>query len=151
MVGTHSSGVPSASLLALSVFLATALAVLLPVEELRAEDPKIAYWLHCGGCHRLDGVGAPPDVPTLIEAPGHIEALPGGRDYLIRIPGVAQAGLDDSRLAEVLNYMLYTFSSSSLAIDFKPYSGVEISRHRHRVLKDPLKRRLEILTAAGGR
>jgi hypothetical protein len=151
MDGPHSLVVPSVSLVALWVVVSMTLAVLLPGAGLRAEDPKIAYWLHCGGCHRLDGVGAPPEVPTLIEAPGHIEALPGGREYLIRIPGVAQAGLEDSRLAEVLNYMLYTFSSSSLAVDFRPYSSLEVSRHRHRVLKDPLKRRLEIMAAAGTR
>jgi hypothetical protein len=113
----------------------------------QAEDPKIAYWLHCGGCHRLDGQGAPPEVPSLISEPGHIEALPGGREYLIRIPGVAQAGLDDERLAEVLNYMLETFSRDSLAAEFRPFDATEVARFRHQVLRDPLKRRAELLDA----
>jgi hypothetical protein len=117
-------------------------------EVARAEDPKIAYWLHCAGCHRLDGQGAPPEVPTLVDEPGRIESLPGGRDYLVRIPGVAQAGLDNARLAEVLNYMLDTFSARSLDRDFRPYSAAEVSRFRHQVLKDPLKRRAEILSGA---
>ncbi len=121
------------------------LAAALLAPPLQAEDPKIAYWLHCSGCHRQDGVGVPPEVPTLIREPGRIEALPGGREYLIRIPGVSQAGVDDARLAEILNYMLETFSAETLAKDFQPFSAEEVSRHRHRVLKNPLKRRDEIL------
>ena len=113
----------------------------------QAEDPKIAYWLHCAGCHRLDGQGTPPEIPTLIDAPGEIAALPGGREYLIRIPGVSQAGLDDERLAQVLNYMLETFSNASLAADFQPYSGAEIARFRNQVLLDPLKSRAELFSA----
>lgn len=113
-----------------------------------AEDPKIAYWLHCSGCHLLDGRSAPPAVPSLIGEPGRIEALPGGREYLIRIPGVAQAGLDDERLADVLNYMLQTFSSGSLAADFRPFSAREVGRFRGQVLVDPLRRRAEIVNGA---
>ena len=109
-----------------------------------AEDPKIAYWLHCGGCHLLDGTGAPPEVPSLIDEPGRIAGLPGGREYLVRIPGVAQAGLDDARLAEVLNYMLEAFSPSTVPAEFGPYTAEEVARHRGRVLVDPLRTRLEI-------
>lgn len=109
-----------------------------------AEDPKIAYWLHCAGCHLLDGTGAPPEVPSLIDEPGRIAGLPGGREYLVRIPGVAQAGLDDARLAEVLNYMLEAFSSSTMPAEFGPYTAAEVARHRGRVLVDPLRTRSEI-------
>ena len=109
-----------------------------------AEDPKIAYWLHCAGCHLLDGTGAPPEVPSLIDEPGRLAGLPGGREYLIRIPGVAQAGLDDARLAEVLNYMLEAFSSSTMPAEFDPYTAAEVARHRGRVLVDPLRTRSEI-------
>ena len=109
------------------------------------EEAEVAYALQCAGCHRFDGSGLPPDVPTLIDEPGRIEALPGGRDYLIRIPGVAQAALDDEHLAAVLNYMLITFSANSLAADFRPYDADEIARYRGQVLKDPLRRRGEIV------
>jgi hypothetical protein len=110
-----------------------------------AEDPKIAYWLHCAGCHLLDGTGAPPEVPTLIDEPGRIAALPGGREYLIRIPGVAQAGIGDVRLAEVLNYVLDAFSPGTRPRDFEPYTAEEVGRLRQSVLPDPLRRRAEIV------
>jgi mono/diheme cytochrome c family protein len=109
------------------------------------EDPKIAYWLHCAGCHRLDGTGAPPEVPTLIDEPGRIAERPGGREYLIRIPGVALAGLDDDRLAAVLNYMLAAFSPRTTPPDFAPYTAAEVARHRTDVLIDPLKARSDLV------
>ena len=110
-----------------------------------AEDPRIAYWLHCAGCHLLDGTGAPPEVPTLIDEPGRIAGRPGGREYLIRIPGVAQAGLDDARLAEVLNYMLDAFSPGTTPADFDPYTAEEVGRHRGAVLIDPLRARADVV------
>ncbi|HEY5646561.1 MAG TPA: cytochrome c [Pseudomonadales bacterium] len=110
-----------------------------------AEDPKVAYWLHCAGCHRLDGSGAPPEVPTLIGEPGRIAMLPGGREYLVRVPGVAQANIDDGQLAQVLNYMLETFSAESLPAGYPRFVPEEVGRLREAVLKDPLKRRAEIL------
>ena len=110
-----------------------------------AEEPKVAYWLHCAGCHLLDGSGAPPEIPTLIVEPGVLAGLPGGREYLIRIPGVAQAAMDNARLAGVLNYMLEAFSPAELTRPFTPFSAEEVGRHRHRVLKDPLKARGRLL------
>ena len=110
-----------------------------------AEDPKVSYWLHCGGCHRLDGSSAPPEVPTLLEEPGRIAALPGGREYLARVPGVAQAGINDAELADVLNYVLQTFSAATLPPCFRAYSPAEIGRLRRHVLEDPLRHRSEIL------
>lgn len=115
-----------------------------------AEDPKVAYWLHCAGCHGLEGRGAPPEVPTLVGVPGRIEALPGGREYLIRVPGVAQAALPDDRLAEVVNFMLTEFSADTLTRDFTPFSAAEIGLHRGATLEDPLRSRAEILARAAG-
>ena len=73
--------------------------------------------------------------------------LPGGREYLVRIPGVAQAGIDDGELAAVLNYVLETFST--LPSDFRRFDAAEVARHRHRVLEDPLRRRAELLKTSG--
>lgn len=110
-----------------------------------AEDARTAYWLHCAGCHLLDGRSAPPEVPTLIDEPGRIAGLPGGREYLLRIPGVAQAGLGDAKLAEVMNFMLGEFSPTTTPADFEPFSAEEVGRARTHVLIDPLKRREEIV------
>ncbi len=110
-----------------------------------AEEPRIAYWLHCSGCHRLDGSSAPPEIPSLIDEPGRIAGLPGGRQYLMRIPGVAQAGLEDGKLAEVLNFMLETFSPTTTPNDFRPFTGEEVALARRQVLIDPLRTRAELI------
>jgi mono/diheme cytochrome c family protein len=112
-----------------------------------SEDPKIAYWLHCAGCHGLEGRGVPPDVPTLIDEPGRIEAVAGGREYLIRVPGIAQAPVSDTELAKVVNYMMFEFSPDTLSADFVPYSAEEVGRLRKLTLDDPLRLRAQILTA----
>lgn len=124
-------------------------ASLLAAGTATAEDPKIAYWLHCAGCHGLEGRGAPPEVPTLVDVPGVIADLPGGREYLVRVPGVSLAPLSDVRLAEVVNYMLTRFSAAALAADFKPYTPGEIRAFRSKPLDDPLRTRRELLAAAG--
>lgn len=109
------------------------------------EEPKVAYWLHCAGCHGLEGHGTPPEIPSLIDEPGRIESLPGGRDYLMRIPGVSQAGLDDGELAAVMNYVMAEFNSATTAPGFRSFSAQEMARHRQQTLLDPLRRRSEIL------
>lgn len=113
-----------------------------------AEEPRVAYWLHCAGCHGLEGHGAPPEVPSLIDEPGRIVQLPGGREYMIAIPGVSQAGLDDAELAKVLNYMMREFSPRMLPAEFKPFSADEVGRSRAETLIDPLLRREQLLSGA---
>ena len=113
-----------------------------------AEDPTVAYWLHCAGCHGLEGHGAPPEVPSLIDEPGRIVQLPGGREYMIAIPGVSQAGLNDLELAKVLNFMMREFSPRTLPSEFMPFSADEVGRYRAQTLIDPLLRREQLLSGA---
>lgn len=104
-------------------------------------DPEVDYLLHCSGCHMPDGSGLLPVVPTLHDTPGRILARPGGRDYIVRVPGVAQAPISDRKLAEVLNWILIEFSSKTLPGDFEPLTVTEVRNSRSRLLADPLKYR----------
>ena len=107
-------------------------------------DPRSDYLLHCAGCHRPDGTGLPPSVPTLAGPLGALAASPEGRDYLARVPGAAQAPLSDEELAAVLNWVLEEFNCESLPDSFRPLEGPEVAASRARVLADPLKLRREI-------
>jgi mono/diheme cytochrome c family protein len=107
-------------------------------------DPRSDYLLHCAGCHRPDGTGLPPSVPSLVGPLGTIAASPAGRDYLARVPGAAQAPLSDEELAAVLNWVLVEFNRESLPDSFQPLKGSEVADSRARVLADPLKLRREI-------
>lgn len=107
-------------------------------------EPRIDYLLHCGGCHGMAGDGAPPVVPSLHVESGLLASVPAGRDYLIRVPGSAQSGLDDAALARVLNWMLESFSAGTLPENFKPFGAREVGRARADILADPLRTRAEI-------
>ena len=101
--------------------------------------PKGDFLLHCGGCHRPDGSGAPPEVPDMRNELGWIAESQAGRDYLVQVPGSSQAPLDDAELAAVVNWILTEFNADTLADDFKPLSEQEVAQARSRILMDPLK------------
>jgi mono/diheme cytochrome c family protein len=105
----------------------------------RAPMPVISgamedYSRNCQGCHLGDGRGIPGLVPNMANFVGYFTHLPEGRAFLVRVPGVAQAPLDDARLAAVLNWMLLAFSRDQLPADFQPYTADEVKRHRAGVL-----------------
>lgn len=113
--------------------------------DIAAADPKTDYLLYCRGCHLANGAGVPPEVPTLINEVGKLITIPGGREYIVRVPGVAQTDMDDAQLAAVLNWVVTEFNAATVPEDFVPYSAEYISTVRKKVLDDPLRRRAQIL------
>ena len=118
--------------------------VLLAVAAPAGAAPRSDYLMHCAGCHLADAAGKPPYVPSLAGPLGRIAASPAGRDYLARVPGAAQAPIDDARLAAVLNWLLFEFNGDTLPQRFRPLSGAEVAKSRSRVLADPLRLRAEL-------
>jgi hypothetical protein len=118
--------------------------VLFAGASLAFADPATDYLLHCRGCHLPDGSSVPPEVPSLRDEIGRIVTTPAGRDYVIRVPGVAQSSLADKELAAVLNWVLTEFNADTLPAGFKPFGTKEVSAARQRVLADPLRLRAEI-------
>jgi len=93
-------------------------------------SPRLNYILHCQGCHLPDGAGTPEKVPALKNEVGRFLHVPGGREFLIQVPGTSQSTLTDAEVAAVLNWILENFSSEQLPTDFIPYATAEISRYR---------------------
>jgi hypothetical protein len=117
---------------------AWALAVLVTVAGPRPAagfSPAVNFALECQGCHRADGAETPGSVPALAGSVGRFLGVEGGRAYLIQVPGVAQAPLDDAALAGVLNWMLERFGGD-LPRDFVPYTAAEVGALRRRPLTD---------------
>jgi mono/diheme cytochrome c family protein len=113
-------------------------ALLLPGAAASAERPVAEqYLLHCSGCHGPDGRGTPPTTPSLhgLEA---VLAAPGGRAYLARVPGAAQAPVSDAELAKLLDWVLLEFSQTRVD---PPYSAEEVGALRARPLRDPRQAR----------
>ena len=106
-------------------------------------DAEKNYLLHCSGCHLPNGIGDPPNTPTLRDTIGKIVATPEGRDYIIRVPGSSQTPMSDQQLADVLNWMLTKFNSETLPKTFEPLSAQEVSSSRGQILADPLKYRAQ--------
>lgn len=116
----------------------------------RAESPRMHYMLHCMGCHMGDGSGISGSVPSLVDSMGRFLHVPGGREFLVRVPGVAQSSLTDGEVAELLNWMLKTFSANQVPRDFVPFSAEEIGSWRRRILVDVARARSELVGVMEG-
>ena len=114
-----------------------------PVPHVTGVAEDYARW--CQGCHREDGMGARGAVPRLRGFVGHFTHLPDGREFLVRVPGVAYVPLDDTRLTALLNWMLATFSPAETAADFTPFAVAEIADLRRRPLDQVEATRRELI------
>ena len=115
------------------------------LSEVARAAARFDYLLHCSGCHLPDGSGAPPEVPSLRGPMGALVATPEGRDYIARVPEVAQAPLADDALARVLNWVLREFNAETLPTSFRPLGATEVGGARVKVLADPLRAREAIV------
>lgn len=104
------------------------------------ETERFDYVLNCAGCHLGDGSGS-ATVPKLTELAPILD-VEGGRAYLARVPGVAQAPLSDDRLARLLNWVIENMSGLVLAV---PYSAEEVGLLRADPLRAPEKERERLL------
>jgi mono/diheme cytochrome c family protein len=114
------------------------------------ESPRVLYMLHCQGCHLADGSGRPGEVPPLAGALGRLAAVPGGRAYLVQVPGSASSPLSDAELAAVLNWVLRAFAPAPAAPPVAPYDAAEVARYRTTPLVDVAGARAELLRRLGG-
>lgn len=124
---------------------AAAAALAAPAAAEPLAGPRLDYVLHCMGCHREDGSGAPDRVPSLAGL-GRFLRVPGGRDYLVRVPGVAHAPLDDAAVAGLLNWLLARFDPE---VRFAPFDAGEVARRRAVPLADADAARRALLLALG--
>lgn len=123
-----------------SLAVAAAIVACASAQSARA-DVRDDYWLHCAGCHGPSGAGVPGVVPSLREL-GTLVALPGGRELLVRVPGVAQSSLDDARLAALLDWVLAHFAETKLE---PGYAAEEVRRLRADPVRDPAAARAALV------
>ena len=116
-------------------------------------QPAVNFQLNCMGCHLADGSGEAGRVPSLRRSLVLFSATPEGRQYVIRVPGVAQSPLSDAQTAALLNWMARNLSDVALPPGFADYtrSGSEgdcaldplaqVSAMRARLLKEVAARK----------
>lgn len=122
----------------------------------RADAPSVAptssaraaYVAHCAGCHGLDGsgsvIGHVPDMRAL----GGFLRLEGGREFLIKVPGVMGSGLSDRDVALVSNWVLTTLAAPSVPAGHRPYGAEEVAQARARPLLDVAAARRRLVEQA---
>ncbi|MDF1585617.1 c-type cytochrome [Marinimicrococcus flavescens] len=108
------------------------------------EGAELDFTLRCKGCHGFEGQGTEGHVPRLKGFVGLYTHLPDGREFLLRVPGVARSRLDDERLAAVLNWMLATYGPEP-APGFAPFTPGEVAQARVAPFPDPLARRARLV------
>ena len=96
-------------------------------DEQRAQ---VNYMLHCQGCHLPQAEGHEGRVPPMKDFVGYFLHSQEGRDFLIRVPGVAHAALSDEEVAELMNWLLASFSAEQLPADFTPFTAPEVKALR---------------------
>lgn len=108
-----------------------------PGADTLRQAARADYVLQCAGCHRVDGRGSTPHgIPDFRNSVGAFTHVPAGREYLIRVPGAAYSQLSNAELANVLNWLLRTFSPAQLPADFSPYTESEVAAARPRRYDD---------------
>lgn len=93
------------------------------------------YLESCGGCHGIQGVSTPRYVPELRGSVGRFLCSGAGRQYLVRLPNVAFAAVDDQALTDLLNFMVFQLGGASTPAAAKPYSRVEVAQLRRKPFK----------------
>lgn len=103
------------------------------------------YLMHCQGCHLPKGQGAAGRVPNMQGYLGNFLKVSGGREFLIQVPGSANAPVDNQDLAQLLNWMLAKFSPTLLDSDWQAFTANEINKHRAGVLKEVIEHRITLV------
>ncbi|MBM7062942.1 cytochrome C [Pseudomonas sp. UL073] len=108
----------------------------------------VNYQLQCAGCHLGDGVGSKAnDVPRMKDFVGNFLKVDGGRQFLVRVPGMAQSALNDAQLADLLNWLMREdgMAGKSVPAHYQPYTAEEISATRHDTLLNLPGTRAELI------
>jgi hypothetical protein len=111
-------------------------------------QPVVNFQLHCMGCHLSDGSGQPGRVPSIRRSLVLFSASAEGRNYVVRVPGVAQSPLSDADTAALLNWMARNLSDIKPPAGFADYSEIEIRRLRHAPLVQVSAVRAHLMRAA---
>ena len=131
------------------ILLTVWLSLVIPIsqaETINEARAKFNYQLFCMGCHVPDGSGG-PHVPSLKGFVGYFLNSSEGREYLVRVPGSANAKLDDKKLAEVLNWIVLEFGEASIPDTMQYYTAEEVGKLRQDPLLEVVNYRKQLLSA----
>ncbi|MFC5699405.1 cytochrome C [Pseudomonas sp. GCM10022186] len=103
-----------------------------PIAQAGYSTP-VNYQLQCAGCHLGDGSGSKAnDTPKMRDFVGNFLKVEGGREFLVRVPGMSQSALNNAQLADLLNWLLRKdgMAGKSMPDDYQPYTEEEVAAVR---------------------
>jgi hypothetical protein len=110
-----------------------------------AKDPATLYMMECQGCHLADGGGGLNSIPALRNNVAKFPGVPGGREYLVQVPGVALSSLSDQDITAVLNWMLPQFGPVQWTRRYAPYTVEEVTLLRKHPLTEIGRKRADLI------
>jgi cytochrome c553 len=119
------------------------------LERPESSNVEQNYVLFCGGCHGVDGTGVPHRVPPLKGTLGLFLRADGGRELLLRFPGVVNSQLSDAALAAVMNWCVARFAAADTPADLRPYSSDEVRAARASPVLNIQRSRSELMQKLG--
>lgn len=76
---------------------------------------------------------------------GNFLQVSGGREYIVQVPGSANARLDDEALAALMNWLVMEMGPNVPA-NFKPYTAAELAVLRLKWLRSPAETRQHLVS-----
>jgi hypothetical protein len=109
-------------------------------------NPRLDYMLQCQGCHSADGSGKPEaGIPAMLGLAGRFPNDSDARAYLVQVPGVSQAPLDDRAIADLLNWILKRFRVGPNEQTIPAFTEQEVSAYRAREPIDVVATRARLI------
>ena len=105
-------------------------------QSLDRQRAQFNYQIFCRGCHLPDASGIEGKVPRIKGYIGNFLKVDGGREFLVRVPGAANAAIDDEQLAELMNWIIVKFGGESVPENYRPFTAAEVGTLRRRPLND---------------
>ena len=104
-------------------------------QMLRAAESELTpaqsdYLEQCGGCHGIQGNTAPAPVPVLRARVGYFMCTEAGRRYLIRLPNVSYARVDDESLADMMNFVVFGLGAPTAPANARGFTAEEVRELR---------------------
>ena len=110
------------------------------------QTPHMNYLHYCAGCHLPDGSGKPDKgIPNMRGVLGEFLRVDGGREFIIKVPGVSHTPLADSDVAALMNWLLAGMAQPSTPPNTPPYTAAEVTRLRSERMVDIPGTRKEII------
>lgn len=117
-------------------------------EGVNKQRAHFHYQMFCQGCHVPEAMGQ-GDVPRINNFIGYFLKVPGGREFLVQVPGSANAPLSDAHLAELLNWIIMEYGGTSVPENFEVYTEAEVRGLRQQPLLKVTATRAQLVKKIG--